>query len=90
MLAEGYAQSGDISQAEKAYLKAETLRSDADMFTRIANFYRANSQWEKANIYLEKLAATQPEASILAVVYSQIGQNYNKLNNRSKMIEYLE
>ncbi|MDD4147559.1 MAG: hypothetical protein PHO85_03455, partial [Candidatus Cloacimonetes bacterium] len=90
MLADGYAQAGDIEQAEKAYLKAETLRSDADTFTRIANFYRANSQWEKANIYLEKLVATQPEASILAVVYSQIGQNYNKLNNRNKMIEYLE
>ncbi|MCB5259186.1 MAG: tetratricopeptide repeat protein [Candidatus Cloacimonetes bacterium] len=90
MLAEGYAQAGEYNKAETAYKTAENLRPGADMFTRIANFYRANSEWEKANIYLEKLAATRPEASLLAVVYSQIAENYNQLKNNAKMIEYFE
>lgn len=90
MLAEGYAEAGNFAKAEAAYLLAEKLRSDADMYTRIGNFYRANSQWGKANIYLEKLVATNPEPSTLAIVYAQMGQNYSQLGNTAKMIEYLE
>jgi tetratricopeptide (TPR) repeat protein len=90
MLAEGYAETGDYEKAEAAYLQAEQLRPDADMYTRIGNFYRANSQWEKANNYLEKLAATNPEPNKLAIVYAQMGQNYSQLGNTTKMVENLE
>ncbi|MCB5251344.1 MAG: hypothetical protein RBR69_08650 [Candidatus Cloacimonadaceae bacterium] len=89
-LAEGYAESGEYAKAEAAYMQAEALRPDADMFTRIGNFYRANSQWEKANIYLQKLAGTNPEPGIMAVVYAQMGQNYSQLGNTAKMVENLE
>lgn len=89
-LAEGYAEAGDFAKAEAAYLQAEALSPDADMYTRIGNFYRANSKWENANIYLKKLADTKPEDSILAVVYAQMGQNYSQLGNTAKMVENLE
>lgn len=89
-LAEGYAEAGNFAKAEAAYLQAEALRPDADMFTRIGNFYRANSLWEKANIYLKKLADTKPESSTMAVVYAQMGQNYSQLGNTAKMVENLE
>ena len=89
-LAEGYAESNNYAKAEAAYLHAETLRPDADMYTRIGNFYRANSKWEQANFYLKKLADTKPAPSILAVVYAQMGQNYSQLGNTAKMVESLE
>jgi tetratricopeptide (TPR) repeat protein len=90
MLAEGYAQSGDYVKAEAAYKKAEALRPDADMFTRISNFYRANSKWAESNTYLEKLAATNPSQDLLAIAFTQIGQNYDQLKNNAKKIEYFE
>ncbi len=89
-LAEGYAEANDYDKAEAAYLQAETLRPDADMYTRLGNFYRANSKWDKANIYLKKLADTKPEPAVLAVIYAQMGQNYSQLGNSSKMVENLE
>ena len=90
MLAEGYAQAGNFEGAEAAYLMAEELRPNADMYTRIGNFYRANSRWEQANTYLQKLADTNPAPATLAVVYAQMGQNYSQLGNTAKMIEFLE
>ncbi len=90
MLAEGYAQSGDFQNAESAYMMAEELRPDADMYTRIGNFYRANSRWEQANAYLQKLAETNPAPATMAIVYAQMGQNYNQLGETAKMVESLE
>lgn len=90
MLAEGYAQSGDFLKAEAAYKRAEALRADADMFTRISNFYRANSKWAESTKYLEKLAATNPPQDLLAIAYTQIGQNYDQLKNNAKKIEFFE
>jgi tetratricopeptide (TPR) repeat protein len=90
MLADNYAQAGDTAKAEEAYLKAELIRPDADIFTRIGNFYRANGNYENANIYLQKLIVTQPDDDKLAVAYNQIAQNYNQMGNRASMVEYLE
>lgn len=90
MLAEGHAQAGNYEKAEAAYLKAEELRPNADTFTRIGNFYRANGQWGKANEYLQKLADTNPPAATLAVVYAQMGQNYSQMGNTAKMVEFIE
>lgn len=89
-LAEGYAQSGDFTKAEAAYKKAEVIRPDADMFTRINNFYRANSKWAESNLYLEKLVATNPPQDNLAIAYTQMGQNYERLGNTAKKIEFFE
>lgn len=90
MLADGYAQNNRISNAEAAYLQAEQLRSDAQTFTRIASFYRANSQWAKANTYLEKFLLTGPSPEEKVNVYKQIGSNYAQLGNKAKTVEYYE
>ncbi|KAF5029439.1 Lipopolysaccharide assembly protein B [anaerobic digester metagenome] len=90
MLADNYNAKRDFTAAETAYLKALSLREDADMYTRLGNFYRSSNQWSKANTYLEKLAGTNPDSETLSLVYKQIGQNYQQLGNSAKMAEYLE
>ncbi|MDX9828211.1 MAG: hypothetical protein RBT73_10760 [Spirochaetia bacterium] len=90
MLAESYNEKRNFTAAEAAYMKALALREDADMYARLGNFYRSSNQWSKANTYLEKLAATNPDEQTLSLVYKQIGQNYQQLGNSAKMAEYLE
>ncbi len=89
-LAESYEEKRNFPAAEAAYMKALTLREDADMYKRLGNFFRSSNQWSKANTYLEKLAATNPDPETLSLVYKQIGQNYQQLGNSAKMAEYLE
>lgn len=90
LLADSYAEKRNFTAAEEAYMKALSLRADADMYTRLGNFYRASNQWAKANTYLEKLVATKPDNQTLVIVYKQMGQNYQQLGNSAKMAEYLE
>jgi tetratricopeptide (TPR) repeat protein len=90
MLAERYTEKRNFAAAEAAYMKALALREDADMYARLGNFFRASSQWGKANTYLEKLVATNPDEQTLALVYKQIGQNFMQLGNSTKMAEFLE
>lgn len=89
-LADRYAEKGNTVEAGKYYLKALELNPGADMYRRLANFYRGNKDWTNANIYLEKLVATKPENGELAKVYQMIGNNYKELNNDKKMVEYLD
>jgi len=90
MLADKYVEKKNNPAAEAAYIKALELSPDADMYIRLARFYRTTGEWAKANTYLERLAATNPEPSILANVYAQIGENYAQLKNNAKMVEFLE
>ncbi len=90
MLADGYAQNNRFEDAEGAYLEAEKIRSDAQTFIRIANFYRANSEWAKANTYLEKFLLTGPADDERVNVYKQIGGNYAQLGVKAKTVEYYE
>ncbi|MDD3535235.1 MAG: tetratricopeptide repeat protein [Candidatus Cloacimonetes bacterium] len=90
LMADSYADKRNFVAAEEAYMKALSLREDADMYARLGNFFRASNQWTKANTYLEKLAATKPDNQTLALVYKQIGQNYQQLGNSAKMAEFLE
>lgn len=89
-LADRYAESGNNAEALKYYNKALALKSDADMFRRMANFFRGTKDWANANIYLEKLVATNPPTGELATIYTMIGKNYDALNNKKKMVEYYE
>ncbi len=89
-LAERYQERGNSVEAGKYYTKALALKPDADMYRRMANFYRANKDWTNANIYLEKLVATNPPSGELATIYTMIGKNYDEQNNKKKMVEYYE
>lgn len=89
-LAERYAEKGNNIEAGKYYLKALELQPGADMYRRLANFYRNNNDWTNANLYLEKLVETKPDNAELAKVYQMIGKNYDELKNSKKMIEYYE
>ncbi|PKN74117.1 MAG: hypothetical protein CVU50_00665 [Candidatus Cloacimonetes bacterium HGW-Cloacimonetes-3] len=89
-LAERYEERGNNVEAGKYYAKALALRPDADMNRRMVNFYRNAKDWTNANIYLEKLVATNPPTGELAKYYSMIGNNYDELGNKKKMVEYYE
>lgn len=89
-LADRYAEKGNSIEAGKYYLKALELQPGADMYRRLANFYRGNKDWANANVYLEKLVETKPESGELAKVYQMIGNNYQELKNDKKMVEYLD
>jgi tetratricopeptide (TPR) repeat protein len=89
-LADRYQERGNTVEAGKYYLKAVALKPDADMFRRMANYYRSTQEWANANVYLEKLLATNPPAGELATIYSMIGKNYDELGNKKKMVEYYE
>ncbi|MDD4309656.1 MAG: tetratricopeptide repeat protein [Candidatus Cloacimonetes bacterium] len=89
-LADRYVERGNLIEAEKYYTKALALKQDADMFRRMANFYRSKKDWANANLYLEKLVQTKPDNAELAKVYSMIGKNYDELNNKKSMVEYYE
>lgn len=89
-LADRYMERGNTVEAGKYYEKALALKPDADMYRRMANFYRGNKDWANANIYLEKLVATNPPTAELATVYTMIGKNWDEMNNKKKMVEYYE
>jgi tetratricopeptide (TPR) repeat protein len=89
-LADRYAERGNQVEAAKYYNKALALRPDADMYRRMANFYRSSKDWANANVYLEKLVETKPAATELATIYQMIGKNYDELGNKKKMVEYYE
>ncbi|MCK9310076.1 MAG: tetratricopeptide repeat protein [Candidatus Cloacimonetes bacterium] len=89
-LADRYVERGNTVEAGKYYMKALALRPDADMYRRMANFYRASKDWKNANLYLEKLVATNPPAGELATIYTMIGKNYDEMGDKKKMVEYYE
>ncbi|MDD2228498.1 MAG: tetratricopeptide repeat protein [Candidatus Cloacimonetes bacterium] len=89
-LGDRYAERGNTVEAGKYYMKALALKPDADMYRRMANFYRASKDWTNANVYLEKLVATEPPAGELATIYNMIGKTYDEMGNKKKMVEYYE
>lgn len=89
-LGDRYSERGNTVEAGKYYQKALALRPDADMYRRMANFYRSTKDWTNANVYLEKLVETKPAATELAQIYTMIGKNWDELSNKKKMVEYYE
>lgn len=90
MLGDNYSEKSNNSAAIDAYLSAMNLRPDIDIFTRLSKSYKNAGNWALSNTYLEKIAASNPEASILANVYAQMAENFSQLKNNTKRIEYLE
>ncbi len=89
-LAERYESRGNNVEAERYYLKAAEMKPDGDNYRRLANFYRNAKNWAQANVYLEKVVATNPVQSELAKIYTMIGKNYDELKDTKKMVEYYE
>lgn len=89
-LGDRYFERGNTVEAGKYYEKALALKPDADMYRRMANFYRADKDWTKANVFLQKLVDTGISGTELATVYTMIGKNYEEMNNKKSMIEYYE
>lgn len=90
LLGDNYAKDLDFAKAEIAFKKAEALLPEAIVYSRMANMYRANSQWDKSNVYLEKYLNTKPATQDEVATLKIIADNYSKQGNNAKRIEYLE
>ncbi len=85
-----YDERGNFAEASKYYELAMAANPSEDVLISVANFYRNNSKWADSNIVLEKLVKAKPDDATLASVYRLIADNYGKIKNNAKMIEYFE
>lgn len=90
MLANRYNEQGNIAEATKAYQKAMELNNSFDVLTKVSDFYRSNNKWADSNAILEKIIAQKPDNATTAAVYRIMGDNYDKLKNKTKKIEAWE
>ncbi|HNT52200.1 MAG TPA: hypothetical protein PKH19_02265 [Candidatus Syntrophosphaera sp.] len=90
ILAQAYRENNDQEAAAANYEKALLLANNADVFTRVADFYREIGNYQKSNEVLEKFVTTGPDNAALALAYRVIAGNYDKLRNITKKIEYYD
>lgn len=90
ILAESYKENGNNATAGTYYDKALELGQNADVFTRVADFYRTTGSYQKSNQVLEQFVATQPGDEFLALAYRVMAGNYDQLNNTAKKIEFYD
>jgi tetratricopeptide (TPR) repeat protein len=87
-----YKEKGDIDNAILWYEKANSIKTDSNVLIKLGNIYRnpAVKQWEKSNVALEKYVILNPLSPDLKTVYKLIGDNYDKLKNKAKTMEYYD
>ncbi len=56
----------------------------------MANYYSGLKDYNNANLYLQKVADSNPEPSELAQIYALMAKNYEGMNDKKKMVEYYE
>lgn len=90
VLANAYRDEKDNNTAAIYYDKAIQLQQSAEVYTSVANFYRSIQNYKKSNEMLEKLVATISDNASIAQSYRIMADNYDKLKNTSKKIEFLD
>ncbi len=90
VLANAYRDEKDNNTAAIYYDKAIELQQSAEVYTTVADFYRFIQNYKKSNEMLEKLVATISDNASVAQAYRIMADNYDKLKNNSKKIEFLD
>jgi tetratricopeptide (TPR) repeat protein len=87
-----YVDENDITSAIYWYEKADSVKVDANVLKNLGNLYRNEKiqMWAKSNDALEKFITLSPSKDELKLAYKLIGDNYGKLKNKPKSIEYFE
>jgi len=89
-VADSYMEKGNLSEAGKYYQKALAIEPGIDVYRRLANYYNKLNDYNNANLYLQKVAESNPEPSELAQIYAMMAKNYEELKDRKNMVEYYE
>ncbi len=89
-VADSYAEKGNMIEAGKYYQKALAIEPSVDLYRRLANYYSGLKDYNNANLYLQKVADSNPEPSELAQIYALMAKNYEGMNDKKKMVEYYE
>jgi tetratricopeptide (TPR) repeat protein len=89
-VADSYAEKGNLIEAGKYYQKALAIEPSVDLYRRLANYYSSLKDYNNANLYLQKVADSNPESSELAQIYALMAKNYEGMNDKKKMVEYYE
>lgn len=90
ILAEAYRGEGENNTAAIYFDKAMEISQDVDAYTRGADFYREIKNYKKSNEILAKLVAATTDNASIALAYRIMADNYDKLNNNSKKIEFYD
>jgi tetratricopeptide (TPR) repeat protein len=90
ILGSKYAEKNKIADATIYYEKALAINQGPDVLSRMADFYRTAKDYKKSNQIIEQLVATKPDDATLALMYRIMADNYDKLKNASKKVEYWE
>lgn len=90
ILGSKYAEKNKIPEATTYYEKALTINKGQDVLRRAADFYRTAKDYKKSNQMIDQLIALQPDNSTLAAMYRIMADNYDKLKNSAKKVEFWE
>jgi tetratricopeptide (TPR) repeat protein len=90
ILADRYKEKGENDSASIYYDKALELQKTSAVFNKVADFYRSSGNYAKSNAVLEQYVAAMPEDPGVALAYRVMADNYDKLKDNGKKIEYLE
>lgn len=87
-----YQEKNDVDNAILWYEKANSIISDANVLKQLGNLYRNPKKqlWEKSNQALDAFMKLNPSRDEIKTAYKLIGDNYNKLKNKAKAVEYFE
>ncbi len=90
ILGSKYAEKNNIPEATSNYEKALAINKGTDVMKRVADFYRNAKDYKKSNQIIEQLIATKPDDATLAAMYRIMADNYDKLKNNAKKVEFWE
>lgn len=90
VLASAYRDEGDDNTAAIYYDKALELSETPMVYSTVADFYRGIKNYKKSNDVLLKLIAATTDNASNALAYRIMADNYDKLNNTSKKLEYYD
>lgn len=90
ILGEAYRGEGDNNTAAIYFEKAMEIGKNVDAYNRGANFYRDIKNYKKSNDVLAKLVAVSTDNASNALAYRIMADNYDKLNNSAKKIEFYD
>ncbi len=89
-LGELYWEKNDTDNAILWFEKARSIKDDTKILPKLAALYRTKQQWENANQILLQFVTTNPDQEELKKAYKLIGDDYSKLKNKPKAVEYFE
>ncbi|NLW19750.1 MAG: hypothetical protein GXY81_08720 [Candidatus Cloacimonetes bacterium] len=90
VLANAYQDDGDSNSAAVYYNKAMELGKSFDVYSRAADFFRNIKNYSKSNEILNQLVDFTPDNASKALAYRIMADNYDKLKNSSKKIEFYD